>query len=279
MGLLQRGSRRRLSMGLATVLGVARRGFFIPYRHAEQVSARPYPALEPLFAAARPVMTALLDDIAYDAPTLAAMTGPAPRPRIDQAWFPRLDAAAAYAIVRARRPARIVEIGSGHSTRFLCAAVMDGGQASSIACIDPAPRAALAGLPVDWHQSLLQDAPPALFTALQAGDILFVDSSHILMPGSDVDLILGQVLPALAKGVLLHFHDIFLPDAYPANWAWRGYNEQSALAGLLQGGAFRLLFASHYASSRMPETVGRAIGDLPDRYARYESSLWLEKTA
>ena len=165
---------------------------------------------------------------------LERLRGPAPAPRFDQDWFPTLDAAAAYAMVGRARPARIVEVGSGHSTRFLARAIADAGLAAELVSIDPAPRAPLRGLPVRWIASVVQRRPRR-FGGLQAGDVLFIDSSHILMPGTDVDWLLNRVLPGLAVGVLVHFHDIFLPDPYPAAWAWRGYNEQQALAPLLQG--------------------------------------------
>ena len=64
-----------------------------------------------------------------------------------------------------------------------------------------------------------------------------IDSSHTLVPGSDVDLLLNRVLPALSAGAVVHVHDIFLPDNYPDDWAWRGYNEQLGVAPLLFGGA------------------------------------------
>ena len=66
-------------------------------------------------------------------------------PRFTQDWFPRLDAAAAYAMVRRARPSRLVEIGAGHSTRFMAQAVADGGLATQIVCIDPRPRIAIEG--------------------------------------------------------------------------------------------------------------------------------------
>jgi len=118
-----RSQARRLGFGLATILGLSPRGFFIPYRHAGTVAPMGYPALRPLFQAAEPRFRAVLDDIAAatrELDAIAAGDGPA---RFDQDWFPRLDAAAAYAILRAHKPRRIVEIGSGHSTRFLARAV------------------------------------------------------------------------------------------------------------------------------------------------------------
>lgn len=271
---------RRTRFGLQTVLGLARRGFFIPHRYADRVEAVDYPALEPLFEAARPAFLEVLAAIRDHTEALRSIDGPPPAPRFDQAWFPPLDAMAAYALVRHLRPARIVEIGSGHSTRFLARAVRDGALQTRITCIDPAPRAALAGLDVAWRHTLLQDAPRAPIEALTAGDVLFVDSSHVAMPGSDVDLVLNDLLPRLAGGVLVHVHDVFLPDRYPAAWAWRSYNEQSAIGALLQGGGYRLRFASHWVATRLEGMLeGDVLGAFGMSGHALDSSLWLEKNA
>lgn len=197
-----------------------------------------------------------------------------PAPRWAQDWFPRLDAAAAYAIVRATRPRRIVEVGSGHSTRFLARAVADEGLATRITAIDPEPRASLAGLPVQWLELPVQQVDPEIFRALEPDDILFIDSSHQRKPGSDVEFLMAEALPRLERGVRVHFHDIFLPDDYPAAWAWRRYNEQPAVAGLLAGD-FRLEFSSHQAlrGGPLPAIVSR----LPLPPGAIESSLWLRK--
>ncbi len=271
---------RALRMGLSTVLGGRRQGWFIPYRYADSVSPPPaYPELEPLFAAAEPAFEEVLADIESCAPALERIGGDAPpQPRWAQSWFPRLDAAAAYAIVRARRPARIVEVGSGHSTRFMARAVADGGLPTRIVAVDPAPRAHIAALGVEHVAATVQLAPRTPFDALAAGDILFVDSSHVAMPGSDVDHLLNRIWPALPAGVLVHVHDILLPDGYPDAWAWRGYNEQSAVAPLLSGGAAKLLFASRYVATRMADRVaGTVVGRLPIPDGAVETSLWLEK--
>jgi hypothetical protein len=269
-----RGASRRLRLGLATLAG-AKRGFVIPYRHAASVEPEAYPALEPLFEAAVPRFLDVLGAIeAYgdDLGRIAAGQGPA---RFDQDWFPALDAGAAYAIVRRERPARIVEIGSGHSTRFLAQAVLDGGLATEILCVDPKPRAGIAGLPVRHIASLLRDADPGIFAALRAGDILFVDSSHIAMPGTDVDRLFLDVLPRLPAGVLVHVHDVFLPDPYPPEWAWRGYNEQLLVGALIGRGGYDLLWSSRWVATRRGELVPRAVlGEvLP---GAYETSVWLK---
>jgi hypothetical protein len=272
----RRGRARRLAMGLATLLG-RKRGFFIPHRYAAAIEPCAYPVLEAHLAACVPAFEAVLADLEAHAERLARMRGPAPAPRLDQGWFPTLDAAAAYAMICRARPARIVEVGSGHSTRFLARAIAEAGLDAELTCIDPAPRAALSDLPVRWLECALQQAPEALFAELRAGDVLFVDSSHILMPGTDVDWLLNRILPALPAGVLVHFHDVFLPDPYPEAWAWRGYNEQQALAPLLPGQAYACLFASHYVRTRLPHRLARGPLALLPPPAAPEGSLWLEK--
>jgi hypothetical protein len=266
--------------GLLTVTGLARRGFFLPHRYAGELQPAGYPGLEPLFAAAEPAMRAVLDETAGHVPALLAMRGPAPRPRFDQDWFPRLDAAAAYALVRRHRPARIVEVGSGHSTRFLAQAVADGDLQTGITCLDPAPRGAPAGRTVGWRRPRVQGADPALWAQLRPGDFLFVDSSHLALPGTDVDHLIGAVLPGLAPGVLVHIHDVFLPDAYPEAWSWRGYNEQTVVAALLLGGCCEIIFASHWLATRRGAWLRAAgLDRLPLLPGAFESSLWLRRTA
>ena len=201
---------------------------------------------------------------------------PPPAPRWNQDWFPRLDAAAAYAMVRSTRPKRIVEVGSGHSTRFLARAVADGGLETRISAIDPQPRASIEGLAVEWIRSPVQRV--AAFPPLGAGDILFIDSSHQLKPGSDVEFLLSAVLPLLPAGVRVHFHDIFLPDEYPAHWTWRRYNEQAAVASLIEKNILKVDFASHATVTRQPEKIQGVLARLPLVEGALESSLWLTRS-
>lgn len=272
------GAGRGRWFAFLSALGV-KRGFFVPYRHAAQIDAPSgYPALEPLFEAARPRFETGLDSIARHLPALRGFgTEKPPAPRWKQSWFPWLDAAFAYAFVRDAKPARIVEIGSGHSTRFMARAIVDGGLSTRLDCIDPAPRAALDGLDVRWTRARLeQSAYP--FGELADGDVLFVDSSHILMPGTDLDVLFADILPRLAPGVILHFHDVFLPDAYPADWAWRGYNEQNALAPLLAAGGWRILWSSRYVATRLSGVLAASpLATLPLKPGAFETSLWLER--
>lgn len=200
---------------------------------------------------------------------------PPPAPRWNQDWFPRLDAAAAYALVRSTRPRRIVEVGSGHSTRFMARAVADGRLETRITAIDPQPRATLAGLKIEWLRMPVERVAP--FPTLGANDILFIDSSHQLKPGSDVEFLLKEVLPKLPAGIHVHFHDIFLPDDYPREWAWRRYNEQSEVGRLIERGVLRIDFSSHVTVTREPEKISGVLARLPLMPGAVESSLWLTK--
>jgi len=269
---------RRLRFGLSTLLGIRRLGFFIPYRYAGSVEPLDYPALRPLFERAEPQFAEVLAGIESHAGSLRSILKSAGPARFDQSWFPRLDAAAAYALVRREKPRRIVEVGSGHSTRFMAQAVRDGGLPTRIICIDPAPRASLGRLDVEHRQMLLQEADPALFETLSAGDILFIDSSHIAMPGTDVDRLFLDVLPRLGSGTLVHVHDIALPFRYPEAWAWRSYNEQALVGALLQGQGYELVFASHYVARKQGAALsGGILSELPLIPGAHETSLWLRK--
>ena len=266
---------RQLAPALADAY--ERSGFFIPHRYAAAARAQGYPALRPWLAAAEPRMQQILREVAARLPRMVD-GAPAPAPRWEQDWFPRLDAAVAYTMVQTARPRRIVEVGSGHSTRFLAKAIRDAALATRLVCIDPAPRAPIAALGIEHLPEVLGARHAALVASLRSGDMLFVDSSHIAMPGTDVDLLIGTLLPRLVPGVLVHFHDIFLPDAYPRSWAWRGYNEQIAVAALLQGGGYAIELASRWLATRRRRWLEAAgLDAVPLRRGVRESSLWLVK--
>jgi predicted O-methyltransferase YrrM len=259
------------------VLGLAPRGFFIPYRHAAAARPADYPALRPRFEQAEASFAAVMAAIEAQREALLRIAAEGPA-RFDQDWFPCLDAAAAYALVRRERPRRIVEVGSGHSTRFLARAVADEGLGADILCIDPAPRAGIGALGVRHAARVLGQGDEHLFEGLRPGDILFVDSSHVAMPGTDLDHLFLGVLPRLPRGVIVHIHDVFLPDRYPAEWDWRGYNEQLLVGALIQGGGYDIVFASRYVATRRPDLVADGIvARLPRRPGACDSSLWLRK--
>ena len=270
---MSREVERRLRMGLETLTGDRAQGFFSPYRYAHTVvPPKPYVELEDVFREAQTSIESILACIDANGAALALLDGPPPTPRWDQSWFPRLDGAAAWAVVQTFRPRQIVEVGSGHSTRMLAYAA----QGAEVTCIDPEPR---APLPPDVRHlpRVLSTEDIDAFRQLQPGDIAFFDSSHLMWPGSDVDIIVNRIIPALAPGVLIHIHDILLPDPYPDKWEWRGYTEQNAVAPLLLGGC-RIVFSSHYALSRMGAAARPGIAAIPLAEGALETSLWLQRS-
>jgi len=268
-------------MGESTLSGESPEGWFIPYRHAaESDGTRVNNRLEKLFRESEESFRSTLGVISGYSSALLDIgeDDPAPNPRWNQDWFAGLDAAAAYAMVRHHAPERIVEVGSGHSTRFMVRAIQDGGLSCTLTAIDPAPRADISALPIDLHQSIVQKAPLASFAELQSGDVLFIDSSHILMPGTDVDLLFGEIIPALPAGVIVHVHDIFLPFPYPPEWELRGYNEQNALAPLISGSCLLPLLPNQYVVRRMEKDLESLCGFIPRPRPNHDASIWLIRT-
>ena len=145
----------------------------------------------------------------------------------DNDRFSGVDAAVLYALVRHLKPHRFIEVGSGFSTLLTALALRrnqaDGAQPSEFVAIEPYPLEFLDGL--DGLTKLIvqpvQEVPLALFEDLGEGDVLFIDSSHVLKIGSDVQYLFLEVLPRLPKGVIVHVHDIFLPWEYPQEWVMR----------------------------------------------------------
>ncbi len=152
----------------------------------------------------------------------------------------------------------------------------DGNLPTRLTSIDPQPRATLSGL--DVLTKPLHDLPLSLFGSLTLGDILFVDSSQVLAPSSDVERLLEHILPPLPSRILVHFHDIFLLDDYSADWAHRRYTEQSAVAGLLSTGDWQAEFSFAHAVHCLGDALAQSVaGELPLIAGARESSLWLRK--
>lgn len=174
---------------------------------------------------------------------VALPTGPRFR---DNGYYDVGDAAIYQALVRHLQPARVVEVGGGWST----AALLDAAAAPAVTVVDPDPARVRALLqPGDTdrctvvaHQ--LQDVDLTPLLTLDAGDILFVDSTHVAKVGSDVNRIVFEVLPRLRSGVVVHFHDVWFPFEYPEAWLRDGrhWNEAYLLRAFLEhNDAFEIL--------------------------------------
>ena len=172
-------------------------------------------------------------------------------PHWNNGYFTAVDARVAYALAATRRPKRIVEVGSGNSTRFFRKAITDHGLDCRLTAIDPQPRAAIRGVADEVIAESVLDTGLDRFAALEADDILFVDGSHLALNGTDTTRIFLEVLPLIRPGVLVHIHDICLPFEYSALFTERMYAEQYLLACTLMDSAkWRPLLPVHYLDSK-----------------------------
>lgn len=194
--------------------------------------------------------------------------------------FHGVDALVAYCMVRHFQPRLIIEVGSGFSSLVLGQAAAKNKN-SALICIDPFPkdflRDRLPGL-----QSLItkkvQDSDLEFFSQLQSGDILFIDSSHTVKIGGDVNYLFLEVLPRLKPGVIVHVHDIFLPFEYRRDWVldeFRFWNEQYLLQAFLTfNSEFGVLLANSYLNHYHQEDLKAAF---PNLSSWASGSFWMRR--
>jgi len=198
------------------------------------------------------------------------------------AWFPPLDGMALTGMLRAYNPARMIEIGSGMSTKFARRAIAAYGLRTRLTSVDPQPRNQVDTLCDEVIRQPLEQCPAGMFESLEPGDILFLDSSHRAFQGSDVTVFFLEILPRLAPGVILHLHDIYLPYDYISGHVRRLWNEQYLLAtALLFGGsAFEVLFPCWYVGRDpvLAALAGRLLRrDVLQNVDLYGASFWMRK--
>ena len=203
------------------------------------------------------------------------------RYHVDNASFEGGDGDALYAILRHLRPGRVVEIGSGFST-LLAAEALAANGTGELTAIDPFPSPVLRADPpgLSLIESPVQRVPMDTFTRLRAGDVLFIDSSHVLAIGSDVQHEFLEILPRLAPGVLVHVHDVFLPGEYPREivlgkrFFW---TEQYLLQAFLAfNRAFEVVLAMAWLHERHPDRLEAAFAAYRrDRYL--PGSFWMRR--
>jgi len=148
-------------------------------------------------------------------------------------YFPPLDALALYCIIASTKPQHYVEIGSGNSTKFAKRTIKDFSLNTKITCIDPKPRSEIAKIADEIIYSQCETVSLDLFLSLEPGDILFIDGSHRCFMNSDVTTVFLDIIPDLKHGILIHFHDIYLPYDYPVELKELFYSEQYLLAVML----------------------------------------------
>jgi predicted O-methyltransferase YrrM len=203
----------------------------------------------------------------YDYPEHGAADGSLTYFYTQNSQFSWLDARALFCFLRLWQPKRVVEVGSGYSSLLISDIKRRFLPTLKLQCIEPFPRPFLhrSDLGLELIEQRVQAMPLSFFTDLEAGDVLFIDSSHVCKTGSDVNYLFLKILPLLRPGVKIHVHDIFLPQEYLREWVIdenRSWNEQYLLQALLMfSSGFKVLFGSYHAFSRYPEPIKAALNE------------------
>jgi hypothetical protein len=206
---------------------------------------------------------------------------------LQNASYEAVDAETLYSMVRFFRPKRIVELGSGRSTQVIALARsrnLEDDIQSTHRVVDPYPtemtKGGAAGA-FDLDQVSVTDVPVTAFEVLEEDDILFVDTTHTVKFGSDVNYIVLEILPTLKPGVVVHFHDIFLPWPYPREWLTRSrrfWAEQYLLQAFLAfNDSFKPLLATHALSREQAGRLGNAIPSFNETV--HPGAFWLRREA
>ncbi len=200
--------------------------------------------------------------------------------------FESVDAEVLYAMVRAFRPRRVIELGSGYSTLVINIAIKrnaEEGAVTAHTAYDPYPREHVLGpsapMPTEVLATPATEVPLSAFAELEANDVLFVDTTHTVKVGSDVNYVVLDVLPRLQPGVVVHFHDIFMPYEYPRVWFEQlqyYWAEQYLLQAFLSfNDAFEVLFPAHAAARAYPERMARVVPSFTPQVR--PGSFWLRR--
>ena len=190
-----------------------------------------------------------------------------------------------YAMLMMIKPKNVIEIGSGFSSALM----LDTAQYKMEGCephftfIDPEMTRIAQLLRHDDRErctlikDIVQNVPLHIFSELESGDILFIDSSHVVKTGSDVLMIYNEIIPELPPGTFVHIHDIYWPFEYPLAWIHKrwAWNEVYLLRALLQNNpTLSIQLFANYIARKHPE----ALEGMPFEPALTGSSIWLQRT-
>lgn len=198
-------------------------------------------------------------------------------------FFPTADAFTLQAMMRIHRPKRIIEVGSGFSSAVMLDTREHFPMDVELTFIEPYAERLRSILTPQDHRSVtiiekgVQEVDRKIYDQLQAGDILFIDSSHVAKVGSDVSFLYLQILQSLKPGVLVHVHDVFYPYSYPMEWLRQGWNWNESLflrAFLIGNDSFQVLAFNSFAWMKFPEILREA---MPNISGGYGGSIWLRK--
>jgi hypothetical protein len=191
-------------------------------------------------------------------------------------------------MIRRFKPQKIFEIGGGFSTYLSAQALLKNKEAenieSELVTFEPYPSEVLRKGFSNLSRLVtkeIQEIDLSEFRKLKENDILFIDSSHVLKIGSDVQYEYLEILPRLSKGVIVHIHDIFIPSDYPREWVLKGYrfwNEQYLLQCFLAfNDSFEVVWAGSYMHLKHPEKLAAAFQSYNNSVS-YPASFWMRKT-
>lgn len=226
------------------------------------------------------------------APYLAEFTPPRARQagpvayHYENGFFGAVDADVLYATIRHHRPRRVIELGSGFSSLVIAEALernRDDGRDGAHDVYDPFSRPDLAPeirKVAELHLVSANDVPLSAFAELEAGDVLFVDTTHTVKLASDVNYAILDVLPVLRPGVVVHFHDVFSPWEYPREWFTDPevfWAEQYLLqAFLMFNDAFAVTLGVNALVQAHPGVVAELMPSAA--WARFPGSFWITRS-
>lgn len=202
----------------------------------------------------------------------------------DNPAFAYADGLVLYSMIRSIKPKHIIEVGSGYSSCM----TLDTNQRffnNEMKCtfMEPYPDLLLSLIEPDDLTRMeliplgLQDVELEKFSELEAGDICFIDSTHVGKIGSDVNYIFFQILPVLKPGVIIHFHDIFYPFEYPKEWVFEGraWNENYYLRAFLEfNDSFEILYFNDYMRQFHADLI---MAKMPLCLKNSGGSIWMKK--
>ncbi|MBM3448827.1 MAG: class I SAM-dependent methyltransferase [Bacteroidetes bacterium] len=202
------------------------------------------------------------------------------RPFWNNKFLPGLDMVSLYTLLASKKPKRYLEIGSGNSTKVAHEAKLKENLTTEIISVDPFPRAEIDNLANVVIREPFENTSLSIAEKLEAGDFLFIDNSHRVLPNSDATVFFMEVLPDLKKGVIVQIHDIYLPYDYPQFMCDRFYSEQYTLAAfiLANPNKFKTILPNYYLSQHKDygQFENAFWQQLPRRIERHGGSYWIE---
>ncbi|MDD2822989.1 MAG: class I SAM-dependent methyltransferase [Candidatus Daviesbacteria bacterium] len=194
--------------------------------------------------------------------------------------FDGVDALVYYCMIRHFNPKNIIEVGSGWSTKIAAQAVLQNRQGELVS-IEPYPQPFMQNLFPGLSKVIakkVEENDISIFEQLKENDILFIDSSHTVKTGGDVNYLFLEVLPRLKKGVIIHIHDIFFPFDYPKDWILKEHRlwaEQYLLQAFLM---FNDTFEVIYSNSFMGYKHSKKVKNIFSNSPFYKGgSIWIQK--